>query len=65
MQPISMSSVTATQATTKQQLRERLAKHLIVNGQPVDDATLNRIVNAKPKPAPKGNLQTRGFSLLR
>lgn len=54
-----------TQATTKQQLREHLAKHLLVDGKTPDDATLDRIINAKPKPAPKGNLQTRGFSLLR
>ncbi len=55
----------SSQATTKQQQRDYITEHLLVDGRTPDSATIERIINAKPKPAPKGDLPVRDFSLMR
>jgi hypothetical protein len=55
----------ASNQTTYQQQYDHLMQHLTIDGQAPDPATVKRILRAKPKPAPRGDVPTRAFSLLR
>lgn len=63
MSQTTTSSTTVAASTDVSPKREHL---LIVNGKEADDATYNRVMNAKAKPLGKARCcQPRPFSLLR